>query len=136
MSLTVTVNVQLAGLLEASSTVHVTVVTPFWNVDPLAGRQLGVPTPGQLSVAVAFEYVTTAVHTFGSVLCVTLAGHVITGACVSLTVTVNVQLALLLLASDTEQLTVVTPFWKVVPDAGVHTGVPTPVQLSVAVAFV
>jgi hypothetical protein len=48
---------------------------------------------------------------------------------------VNVQLALLLLASVTEQVTVVTPFWKVDPEAGKHTGVPTPVQLSVAVAF-
>jgi hypothetical protein len=63
------------------------------------------------------------------------AGHVTTGGCVSLIVTVNVQFDELLLASLTEQLTVVTPFWKVVPDAGVQTGVPTPGQLSVAVAF-
>jgi hypothetical protein len=60
--LIVTVNVQLAGLFDASVTEHVTVVTPFWKVVPLAGTQLGVPTPGQLSVAVAFEYVTTAEH--------------------------------------------------------------------------
>ena len=55
MSFTVTVNVQLAGLFEASLTVQLTVVTPFWKVDPLAGKHTGVPTPGQLSVAVAFE---------------------------------------------------------------------------------
>ena len=54
----------------------------------------------------------------------------------SLIVTVNEQLALLLLASDTVHVTVVTPFWKVDPEAGTHDGVPTPVQLSVAVAFV
>ena len=80
MSFTVTVNVQLALLLLASLTVQVTVVTPFWKVDPDAGRQLGVPTPGQLSVAVAFEYVTTAVHAFGAVFCVIGPGQVIEGA--------------------------------------------------------
>jgi len=54
VSLTVTVNEQLAGLLDASVTLQVTVVTPFWNVVPDASVQTGVPTPGQLSVAVAF----------------------------------------------------------------------------------
>jgi hypothetical protein len=48
----VTVNEQLALLLEASVTVHVTVVLPTWNVDPEAGEQVGVPTPGQLSLTV------------------------------------------------------------------------------------
>ena len=55
MSLTVTVNEHGAVLPEASVAVHVTVVTPFWNVAPDAGTHEGVPTPGQLSVAVAFE---------------------------------------------------------------------------------
>jgi hypothetical protein len=50
-----------------------------------------------------------------------------------LTVTVNVQLAEFLDASLTEQETVVTPFWKVVPDTGLHTGEPTPGQLSLTV---
>jgi len=54
VSLTATVNVQLAGLPDASETLQVTVVTPFWNVVPEAGVQTGVPTFGQLSVAVAF----------------------------------------------------------------------------------
>ena len=57
------------------------------------------------------------------------------GACVSLTITVKEQLAELLDASLTVQLTVVVPLLKVEPDAGVQTGVPTPGQLSVAVAF-
>jgi hypothetical protein len=152
VSLTVTVNEQLAVLFEASVAVQDTVVTPFWKVDPEAGEQMtehpttpcgplgGVVPPaelqgGQLSVTVGSANVTTAVQTFGSVLFVIGAGQVTVGGCVSLTVTVKEQLAELLLASLTEQLTVVTPFWKVVPDAGLQTGVPTPGQLSEAVAF-
>jgi hypothetical protein len=62
------------------------------------------------------------------------AGHVIDGACVSLTVTVNEQFAVLLLVSVAVQLTVVTPLLKVVPDAGLQTtGVGPSGQLSVAV---
>ena len=64
----------------------------------------------------------------------TLAGHVIVGACVSFTVTENEQLAELPAASVTVQFTVVVPLGKVAPEAGVHTGVPRPGQLSVAVA--
>jgi hypothetical protein len=151
VSLTVTVNEHWDWLLEASVAVQVTVVTPFWNVDPEAGTQtteqpgtLGVAPGltggpelqgGQLSVTTGSAKVSTAVQTFGSVLCVIGAGQVIDGPWVSLIVTVKEQFAELLLASLTVQLTVVTPFWKVVPDAGVQTGVPTFGQLSVAVAF-
>jgi hypothetical protein len=46
------------------------------------------------------------------------------------TVTVNEQLAVLLEASVTEQLTVVTPTAKLEPDAGAQVGEPTPEQLS------
>jgi hypothetical protein len=52
VSLTVTVNEQLAVLPEASVAVQVTVLVPFANVEPLAGEQLLV-VPGQLSVGVA-----------------------------------------------------------------------------------
>jgi hypothetical protein len=52
LSLTVTVNMQEPRLPEASVALQVTVVTPFWNVEPEAGRQVTEPTPGQLSVAV------------------------------------------------------------------------------------
>jgi hypothetical protein len=62
-----------------------------------------------------------------------LLGHVTVGFWVSLTVTVNLQLAEFFDASLTEHVTVVTPFWKVVPEAGVHTGAPTPGQLSLTV---
>ena len=52
VSFTVTVNVQLALLLDASATLQETVVVPFANDDPDAGAQIGVPTPGQLSLTV------------------------------------------------------------------------------------
>jgi hypothetical protein len=63
------------------------------------------------------------------------AGQVIVGAFVSLTVTVKLQLASLLAASLTVQVTVVTPLGKTEPDEGAQVGVPTPEQLSLAVAF-
>jgi len=66
------------------------------------------------------------------------AGQVIDGACVSFTVTVKLQVVVLggVAASLTVHVTVVTPLLNVVPEAGVHTGVPTPGQLSVAVGVV
>ena len=62
VSFTVTVNEQLLELPDASLTVQETVVVPFVKDEPDAGAQTGVPTPGQLSLAVAFGYVTTAEH--------------------------------------------------------------------------
>src|SRR5215475_11890914 len=96
VSLTVTVKLQVAvfGGVAASLTVHVTVVTPFANAVPEAGRHVTVPTPGQLSVGVGVVYVTTAEHTFGSVDFTMFAGHAIDGGCVSFTVTVKLQLEL------------------------------------------
>jgi hypothetical protein len=70
---------------------------------------------------------------FPGVVNVILDGQVTVGFCVSLTVTVNVQPAEFFDPSLTVHETVVTPFWKVVPDAGVHTGAPTPGQLSLTV---
>jgi hypothetical protein len=63
------------------------------------------------------------------------AGQVTAGACVSLTVILKLQDDELPLASVTEQVTVVVPLEKVEPDAGEQLGVPTPAQLSVAVAL-
>ena len=57
-------------------------------------------------------------------------GQVIVGACVSVIVTVNEQLFELPAESLTVQVTVVVPFAKVEPDAGVQLGDPTPEQLS------
>jgi hypothetical protein len=67
-----------------------------------------------------------------SVVLVILAGATIAGFWVSLMVTVKLQAPLLLLASLTVQLTVVVPFWKVVPLTGVQVTLPTPEQLSLA----
>ena len=50
-----------------------------------------------------------------------------------MTVTVNVQLAVLPEESATVQVTVVAPLGKNEPDKGEHEGVPTPVQLSLTV---
>ena len=82
VSFTVTVKLQLDlfGGVAASLTEQVTVVTPFANVDPDAGTQVGVPTPGQLSLTVGAAKVTTEVHKFGSVDFTMVAGHVIDGA--------------------------------------------------------
>jgi hypothetical protein len=129
VSFTVTVNEQLAELPAASPTVQLPVVSPFGKAVPDAGLQFGAPTPGQLSVAVVV-YVVTAVHTFGSADLVILAGQAIAGACVSFTVTMNEQLELFPDKSITAQVTVVTPFAKRVPDAGLQVGEPTPGQLS------
>ena len=49
--MTVTVNEQLAVLPDVSVAVQVTVVVPFWKVDPAAGKHVAV-APGQLSVVV------------------------------------------------------------------------------------
>ena len=49
---TVTVKAQVLGLPPASVTVQVTVVVPGGKLEPDAGVQMGVPTPGQLSETV------------------------------------------------------------------------------------
>jgi hypothetical protein len=63
------------------------------------------------------------------------AGQVIAGGCVSLTVTVKLQVAVRPAASVAVQVTVVTPFRKLELDGGAHTGVMVAGQLSVAVAL-
>jgi len=119
VSLTVTVKLQLAELLDASITEQLTVVVPFGKVAPDAGVQTGVPTPGQLSVAVGVN-VTTAEHCPASFPWVMFAGQVITGACISLIVTVKLQLG----PAVVLQVTVVVPFGKVEPEAGEQDTVP------------
>jgi hypothetical protein len=132
VSLTVTVNEQVPVLPVASVAVHVTVVVPTAKKEPDAGTQDTV-TPGQLSVAVATK-VTTAPQSPGSFDTVIGAGHVMTGASVSLTVTVNEQLEVLPLPSSAVQVTVVVPTEKLEPDAGTQVTVGAGLQLSVAVA--
>ena len=140
VSCTVTVNEQLgigfpSGAWRRSS-IHVTVVVPIANCVPLAGTHTTV-VPGQLSDVVGSENFTVAPHTFASFATVTFAGHVITGAVVSVTVIVNVHVVSGEFgeASVAVHVTVVTPTGNVDPDAGVQLAV-APGQLSVAVGTV
>jgi hypothetical protein len=91
LSLTVTVNEQLAVRPAPSVTVQSTVVVPFGKAVPDEGVQTTAPEgSGQLSAVVGLN-VTTAEHWPGSVPCVMFAGHVIVGGWSSVIVTVNVQ---------------------------------------------
>jgi len=129
----VTVNIQLPVLAAMSVAVQVTVVIPRGKVVPEGGVQTGVIAPSQLSKAVAVN-VTATEHIPAGEFIVIGAGQVTTGASSSLTVTVNEQLLAFDEASVAEHITVVMPFGKVAPDAGVQTGVIAPSQLSTAVA--
>jgi len=136
------VKVQVDVLPDVSVAVHVTVVVPTgkgWpdvTTEPFWSLQTKV-TPGQLSVAVTVKVTGALVAIGHEATAATLisAGQIMVGGCVSFTVTVKLQLAMLLEESFTVQVTVVVPFGNVEPDGGEHMGVPTPGQLSVAVAL-
>jgi hypothetical protein len=130
VSFTVTVKLFAVVFPDASVTEQFTVFTPFGKAEPEGGVQTTEENPGQLSEAVGRAKVTTAVQRLGSVECVMFAVAESVGNWVSLTVTVKVQAAVFPDASATVQVTGVTPFAKVPPDAGVHVGMPTPGQLS------
>ena len=128
MIVTFTLNEQDEVLPDASVAVQVTAVVPAGNVEPEAGVQLLV-TPGQLSLAVG-EYVTAgAVVQFVTDI---LAGHVIVGGWLSLTMTFCVQVLELPQASVAVQTTEFVPFgnWA----GALFEMVGLPPQLSVAVA--
>jgi hypothetical protein len=116
--LTVTINEHEAVLLLISVAVQLTVVVPFGKADP-AGGVHPKPAIAQLSVTVGAKP-TIAAHIFRSLGTVIFAGQVITGGCVSLTFTVNVQLG----PVCDEQVTVVVPFGKKEPLGGVQLIVP------------
>ena len=88
-------------------------------------------TPGQLSLAVTVKLTGELVAMGHAAAAVVLksAGHVIVGACVSTTVTMNEHM----LPDWAVQVTVVAPLGKNEPEAGEQAGVPTPGQLSLAV---
>ena len=115
------VNEQVAVLPEASVAVQVTVVTPSGKQLPEGGLQTTV-TPGQLSVAVVVKFTTVQVLPGAGVTAVRLHGQVMTGAWVSLTLTVNVQLG----PAEEVHVTVVVPTGKNKPEAGVQVMVPQP----------
>ena len=76
---------------------------------------------------------TVVEHWPGSAAFEVLAGQVIDGGCVSLTVTGNMQEPTFFELSVAVQVTVVVPFWKIVPDGGVQVAGTGPSQLSLAV---
>ena len=127
-SVTVTVKVEDELLPEASVAVQVTVLTPMAKSLPEAGVQTTV-TPGQLSLAAGAVKETVAVALPASVLTLMSAFLPMTGASVSFTVTVKVEVEVLPEASVAVEVTVVTPIGKVLPEAGLDTTL-TPGQLS------
>src|ERR1700730_1180608 len=119
-----TVKLQLALLPEASVAVQVTVVAPTGKVDPEGGTKTTV-TPGHLSDAVTVKLpdAPVAIGHEAAAVPVTLPGQVITGSCVSLTVTVKVHVSGPTLLLDLH-VTVVVPTGKNEPEAGEQTTVP------------
>ena len=113
---TVTVNVQVEVLPDASVAVQVTVVVPTGKTEPDGGEQETV-TPGQLSLAIGAGKVTALPLEMGQAetpTLVWLGGQVIVGGWVSLTVTLKLHDG----PSITVQVTVVIPTWKKLPGAG------------------
>lgn len=103
-------------LPEVSVAVQVTVVVPTGKAEPEGGLQATV-TPGQLSLGTGAGKETALLVAMGqeaAPLAVTLAGHVIVGAWVSLTVTLKLHDG----PPITVQVTIVIPTWKKLPGAG------------------
>src|SRR6185436_9109067 len=125
---TVTVKLHVLLLPLLSRAVLVTVVTPIGKAKPLAGL-LVVFNTEQLSLALTIK-VTLLVHAPGAVFTVRFAGHVMVGARLSVTVTVNVHMLLLPLLSRAVLVTVVVPIGKAKPLAGLLVVVVVTAQLS------
>ena len=126
----VTVNEQVAVLPDASVALYaMTVVEPFANVEPGAGPDVcstdGVP---QLSLADGALHEAVLIHADNII----FDGQDIVGFCISFTVTVNEQVAVLPPASVTLKVFVVVPTGNVDPLARPAIRVVTePEQLSV-----
>src|SRR5881628_1139983 len=95
-------------------------VTPTGKVLPLGGVLTRLVTL-QLSVALTLKVTLLRLQRPASAFNTRLAGQVIAGFCVSSTVTVNVQVLVLPLASRAVLVTVVTPTGNVPPLGGVLT---------------
>ena len=95
-------------------------IRSYYEIDPLGGVQVTAPTPEQLSVAVGVKF-TTASHRPGSVVARTF-GAAITGASVSMTVTMNVHWG----PASVEHTTGVEPTGKKDPEGGVLLTRPQP----------
>jgi hypothetical protein len=130
--LTMTLNVVgVAALPAASLAKHVTVVVPIANVDPDTGTQVAIPFPSTVSVVIGARDATVA--PLGPVaVAVTSACAAITGAVVSLTMTLKVVgVAALPAASLAVHVTVVVPIANVDPDPGAQVAIPFPSTASV-----
>src|SRR2546426_11635179 len=113
-----------------SVAVHVTVVGPNGNVDPLAGVQFAATLPSSRSVAEAVKVNTAPAALVASTLA--FAGTVTTGPVVSVTVTVKVLVPTLAWLSVAVHVTVVGPNGNVAPLAGVQLTATPPSTVSVA----
>jgi hypothetical protein len=113
--------------------VQVTVVVPSGNRLPDAGMQVTATSESALSVAVGVGYVATAPLAEQATMLM-LAGQVMVGFVVSrATVTVKLQVVLLVQSSVAVQVTVVVPGGKRLPEGGEHVTVTFVSALSVAV---
>src|SRR5215813_11276220 len=98
-----TLNVQLLVLPEESVAIAVTRFVPTGNEEPLAGVTTRLVTP-QLSLAPGSEgKFTTTAQAVGELVIIS-TGQLIIGFSVSITVTVKLHVAVLLLASVTRKL--------------------------------
>src|SRR3989442_9264956 len=116
----------------ASLALHVTVVGPDGNIDPLAGVHVVATAPSSASVADAMKVKTAPVALVAST--VAFAGTVTTGPVVSFTVTVKVLVPALAGLSVPVHVTVVAPNGNVAPLAGVQFVATLPSSRSVAEA--
>ena len=107
VSTTVTEKLAEPVLFAASVAVHSTGVVPIWNVEPLAGVQVGGSDPSTLSFALALNVNTAPAALVACT--VAFAGTVTTGAMLSSTVTVKLDVAVLFDESVDVQTIVVTP---------------------------
>jgi len=112
---------------------QVTVVVPIANVVPEAGLQLTETVPAQTSLALAVKLTVAPAAPVASA--VIGKGTVTTGAAVSWTVTLKEFMPVLPLPSLAEQVTVVVPSAKLLPEAGEQVTSTDPAQASLALAL-
>src|SRR5262245_30421324 len=115
---TLTLNDADAELLCASVAVQLTVVSPMGNVDPEAGAQFTATDPSTRSLAVGFEYVTSAPDADVASTEMSAGTPAMDGGVVSWTVILKDLLAELPCESVALHSTVVCPIANVEPEAG------------------
>src|SRR5207253_789453 len=130
VSRTVTAKVAAEALPCESVALHATVVVPSGKMLPLAGVQATATAPSTSSSADAEKLYEAPAAPAAETLA--LAGTVITGCVVSLTVTRNDADPVLPCASVALHWTIVVPNGNVAPAAGVQVAASTPSTLSSA----